>query len=242
MENMTIPFVVLAALAPVAWLLWTIYKKDSAQPEPTKWLVKAFVYGVLSAVLSFAISIPMAIVLGMNIDAQTYSSPLEAVADAFLLAAIPEELAKFFMLWLLLRKNPFFDEHFDGIVYAVCIGLGFAALENDIYLLGGIKDWSWVGVGIMRAFISVPAHYFFAILMGYYYSIYHFGIGKGVKAKAMILVAPILAHGIFDSILFRMQISESLSGLLTIFFVIFFTKLKRGAKEKVDKLGSRVES
>lgn len=61
---------------------------------------------------------PMAIVLGLDIDAQTYSFPLETVADAFLLAAIPEEFAKLFMLWLLLRKNPFFDERFDGIVYA----------------------------------------------------------------------------------------------------------------------------
>lgn len=235
LRNMTIPLVVLAALAPVAWLLWTIYKKDRAQPEPAKWLVKAFVYGVLSAVLSFTISIPIGIVLGMDIDAQTYSSPLEAVADAFLLAAIPEELAKFFMLWLLLRKNPFFDEHFDGIVYTVCIGLGFAALENIIYLLGGIKDWSWVGIGITRAFVSVPAHYFFAILMGYYYSIYHFGKGRSAKTKSMILVAPILAHGIFDSILFSMQTNESLSGLLMIFFIIFFTKLKKVAKEKVDK-------
>lgn len=38
------------------------------------------------------------------------------------------------MLWLLLRNNPYFDEHFDGIVYAVCIGMGFAAIENVLYL------------------------------------------------------------------------------------------------------------
>ena len=140
------------------------------------------------------------------------------------------------MLWLLLRKNPFFDEHFDGIVYAVCIGLGFAALENVFYLFGGLEDWSWIGTGIMRAFISVPAHYFFAILMGYYYSIYHFGIDRSIKTKAMIIVAPILAHGIFDAILFSMQIDESLSGLMIIFFIVFFTKLKKRAKEKITYL------
>lgn len=141
-----------------------------------------------------------------------------------------------FMLWLLLRKNPFFDEHFDGIVYAVCIGLGFAALENIFYLFGGIEDWSWIGIGIVRALISVPAHYFFAILMGYYYSIYHFGINRSIKAKAMILAAPVVAHGIFDSILFSMQIDESLSGIIMILFIVFFTKLKRRAKEKVTHL------
>ncbi len=124
---MTVFLVIFAAIAPVAWLLWTIYRKDSVQPEPTKWLVKAFLYGVGSLFLSFAISMPTSIVLGLSVDKETYGSLFEALEDAFLLAAVPEELAKFFMLWLLLRKNPFFDEHFDGIVYAVCVGLGFAA-------------------------------------------------------------------------------------------------------------------
>ena len=233
---MTIYLVICTALAPVAWLLWTIYRKDSAQPEPTKWLVKAFVYGMLSVFLSFVISIPTSIVLGWDIDKQTYSSFLEAITDSFLFAAIPEELAKLFMLWLLLRKTPFFDEHFDGIVYAVCIGLGFAALENVFYHFGGMDDWSWIGTGIMRAFISVPAHYFFAILMGYYYSIYHFGIERGIKAKVMILAAPVVAHGIFYSILFSMQIDESLSGIIMILFIVFFTKLKQRAKERIHKL------
>lgn len=233
---MTIYLVILTAITPAAWLLWTIYRKDSEQPEPAKWLVKAFIYGVLSVFLSFVISIPTSMILGWDIDKQTYSSFLEATTDSFLFAAIPEELAKLFMLWLLLRKNPFFDEHFDGIVYAVCIGLGFAALENVFYLFGGMEDWSWISTGIMRAFISVPAHYFFAILMGYYYSIYHFGIDKSIKTKAMIFVAPILAHGIFDAILFSMQVSESLSGLIMILFIVFFTKLKKRAKEKVTYL------
>lgn len=140
------------------------------------------------------------------------------------------------MLCLLLRKNPFFDEYFDCIIYAVCIGLGFAALENVFYLLGGIEDWSWIGTGIMIAFISVPAHYFFAILMGYYYSIYHFGIDRSIKAKTMILAAPVIAHGIFDAILFSMQVNESLSGIMMILFIVFFTKLKKRAQEKVTHL------
>ena len=152
-----------------------------------------------------------------------------------LFAAIPEELAKLFMLWLLLRKNPFFDEHFDGIVYAVCIGLGFATLENMFYLFDGIDDGAWIETGIIKPFISVPAHYFFAILMGYYYSIYHFVIDRSIKA-VMILAAPVIAHGIFDAILFSMQINESLSGIIMILFIVFFTELKKRAKEKITYL------
>ena len=236
---MIIIFVILAALAPAAWLLWTIYQKDSDQPEPKKWLAKGFVYGIGSAFLSLAISMPASMVLGMNVDNQVYSTFVEAVGDAFLLAAIPEEVAKLFMLWLLLRKNPFFDEHFDGIVYAVCVGLGFAGFENICYLIGGIEDGSWLGISVSRALFSVPAHYFFAILMGYYYSIYHFGIDRSIKTKLMVLVAPILAHGIFDSLLFCMRVDEALSGALMILFIIFFTKLRKRAKMRVDVLSKR---
>ena len=231
---MTVLLVIFAALVPVAWLLWTIYRKDSVQPEPTKRLVKAIVFGIGSVFLSLAISMPTSMVLGMNIDNQVYGSFAEAVGDAFFLAAIPEEVAKLFMLWLLLRKNPFFDEHFDGIVYAVCVDLGFAGFENICYLFWGIEDGSWLGISVSRALFSVPAHYFFAILMGYYYSIYHFGIDRSIKTKLMVLVAPILAHGIFDSLLFCMRIDEVLSGVLMILFIIFFTKLRKRAKMRIE--------
>ena len=236
---MTVLLVIFAALVPVAWLLWTIYRKDSVQPEPTKRLVKAIVFGIGSVFLSLAISMPTSMVLGMNIDNQVYGSFAEAVGDAFFFAAIPEEVAKLFMLWLLLRKNPFFDEHFDGIVYAVCVGLGFAGFENICYLIGGIEDGSWLGISVSRALFTVPAHYFCAILMGYYYSIYYFGIDKSVKAKLMVLVSPILAHGIFDSLLFCMRVDEALSGVLMILFIIFFTKLRKRAKMRIEALSKQ---
>lgn len=233
---MQIILILISALAPVAILLWYIYRKDNEQPEPAKWLLKAFGFGVLSAFLSFVFSVPASSLLGMGMDANTYSSIGKAFADAFLLAAIPEELAKLIMLWLLLRKNPHFDERFDGIVYAVCVGMGFAGIENVMYLIGGLEDGSWIGVGIARALFSVPAHFLFAVLMGYYYSIYHFGIDRSTKTKVMILAAPIIAHGIYNGILMSIQIDESLAGLCMILFLWFFNKLKKRGKEKINSL------
>ena len=233
---MQITLILISALTPVAVLLWHIYRKDKVQPEPTKWLLKAFGFGVLSTFLSFVFSVPACLLLGMEMDANTYSSIREAFADAFVLAAIPEELAKFIMLWLLLRKNPHFDEKFDGIVYAVCIGMGFAGIENVMYLAGGIEDGSWIGIGISRALFSIPGHFFFAILMGYFYSLYHFGIDRSPKAKAMILVAPILAHGLFDGILFCMNVDEGLALICLFLFLYFFNKLRKKVKERINSL------
>ena len=233
---MTLSLLLLSALAPVVWLLWTIYRKDSAQPEPVGWLLRGFALGMVSVCISLAMSIPMERLMEMEADAEAYPSFMVAAADAFFTAAIPEEMAKFLMLWLLLRRNPFFDERFDGIVYAVCIGLGFAAVENVLYLVGGIEDWSWVSIGIVRALFSVPGHYFFAVLMGYYYSIYHFGIDRSAKARIMILAAPILAHGLYDTILFCMQMDDALSGVLVVAFIFFFSKLKNKANERIKEL------
>jgi RsiW-degrading membrane proteinase PrsW (M82 family) len=233
---MQILIVLLSALAPVAVALWYIFRKDSAQPEPTKWLAKAFGYGVLSALLSFVFSIPLGGIFGLELDAEVYPSIITAFTDAFLLAAIPEELAKLIMLWLLLRKNPYFDERFDGIVYAVCIGMGFAGIENVMYLTEGLEDGAWIGVGISRALFSVPGHFLFAVLMGYYYSLYHFGVDRSMRAKAMILVAPILAHGFFDGILLSIQVDEDFSVICMFLFLYFFNTLRKKGKEKIGKL------
>lgn len=233
---MQIILILISALTPVAVLLFYIFRKDKVQPEPTKWLLKAFGFGVLSVFFLFVFSVPATLLLGMEIDASTYTSVSKAFADAFALAAIPEELAKFIMLWLLLRKNPHFDEKFDGIVYAVCIGMGFAGIENVMYLAGGIEDGSWIGIGISRALFSIPGHFFFAVLMGYYYSLYHFGIDRSPKAKAMILVAPILAHGLFDGILFCMNVDEGLALICLFLFLYFFNKLRKKVNERINSL------
>lgn len=229
-------FVLLSALAPVAIALWYILKKDSAQPEPAKWLIKAFIWGIGAAYLSFVFSVPASFIFGLNPNAESYPSIISAFADAFLLAAIPEELAKFIMLWLLLRKNPFFDERFDGIVYAVCISMGFAGIENIMYLTEGIEDGSWIGIGISRALFSIPGHFFFAVLMGYYYSLYYFSINRSKKIMAMILVAPILAHGIFDGILMTTQVDERLATFCMFLFLFFLNKLKKKGKERINSL------
>lgn len=233
---MELLLLLIAALAPVAVLLWYINNKDKKQPEPTGWLLKAFAYGIGSVLLTFVILVPIEAVFGSGSATDEYASVFDAFANAFLSAAIPEELAKFIMLWLLLRKNPFFDEKFDGIVYAVCVGMGFAGIENIMYLIEGLEDGSWVSTGITRALFSIPGHFIFAVLMGYYYSCYHFGIDRSTKTKSMILIAPILAHGIYDGILFSLQVDEGIAVIGMLLFLYFFNKLRKKGKERILEL------
>lgn len=89
----------LTALLHIAILLYYIYHKDKKSLEPTGQLVKAFFYGILSVPLSFCMSIPLGLIGVYPAEA---TSILVSVSTAFFGAAIPEEIAKFLMLWLLL--------------------------------------------------------------------------------------------------------------------------------------------
>ena len=223
---MNIALSLTVALLPAILLLLYIWKKDP-QKEPTGQLVKAVLWGV-------AICIPIGFVelgiqevlFGGKMPTDLWSS----TAQAFLLAAVPEEAAKLFALWLILRKNPYFDEHFDGIVYAVCVGLGFAAIENVFYVLQSEEEW--LTVGVVRSLLAVPGHYAFAVLMGFYYSLYHF-VDHSKKTAICILLVPVIAHGIYDAIAFIGVVSAAIGGISFLVLVLFCIKMHKVAKKKI---------
>ena len=89
--------------------------------------------------------------------------------DSFLTAAIPEELCKFLIFMIFIWRDKNFDEYFDGIVYATFIGLGFACVENIQYVFSyGFQT------GVVRALLSVPGHFLFGVVMGYFLSMAKF--------------------------------------------------------------------
>jgi RsiW-degrading membrane proteinase PrsW (M82 family) len=218
--------VLLAALLPVGILIFYINYKDRLSPEPGRELVRAFLTGMLSVPLSFCVSVPFEL---LGFYSQEPTGILGSVALSFFGAAIPEELAKLFILWLVLRNNRCFDEKMDGIVYAVCVSLGFAAVENVMYLFSSYDNF--VSVGIGRALFAVPGHFCFVVIMGYYYSLARFYPDGPKKNKSLVLIAPVLVHGIYDSILFVSNVTPALSGILTIVFLYFCHKMwKYGSK------------
>ena len=66
---------------------------------------------------------------------------------------VGEELFKFLALMFVAFPRKNFNEPFDGIVYSVMIGLGFASFENIMYVFEG-----GIGVAFMRTFTAVPMH------------------------------------------------------------------------------------
>ena len=221
---------ILAALMPSLILTGYVLYKDRQRPEPPRLLLRAFVLGMFSTLLSTFISGPL-MALG------AFSTAPEGVIGnlhlALFGAGIPEECAKLFMLWLVLRNNPYFDEHFDGIVYAVCVGMGFAFVENVGYLCNAGD--MWVHAGIARSIISVPGHYAFAVLMGYHYSYAHFDLDQRDLHRFLTLAAPITAHAVFDWILMVSDATSYpvVSGILSIVFLYGFVQLQKMGRNSI---------
>ena len=226
---MNLLIILTVALLPVTLLWLYIWKKDP-QPEPTSWLIKAIVLGMI-------ICIPVAFIemfiqtLFWGIDGEPITL-IGSTMQAFVVAALPEESFKLLALWLVLRKNPYFDEHFDGIVYAVCVGLGFAAVENVFYVF---NEEDWVTIAISRALLAVPGHYAFAILMGYYYSVYRF-VEHTPKVAACILLVPVAAHGVYDALAMSGLVNPYIGGISFLVLIWFCVKMHKVAKQKIIAL------
>ncbi len=204
------------ALLPIAALCYYIYKKDYLEPEPPGKIFKALLYGTFSLIPAVMLAIGFE---ELGLFTEACETIWDSVASAFWGAAIPEELMKLLMLWLFLRKNKHFDSYMDGIVYAACVSLGFAGPENIAYIF---QSDNWLGVGIARAVLSVPGHFCDGILMGYFYSKVHFAENPSRTDMTMVILAPTLAHGIYDSLLFATETVPEWVGYILILMVPVF--------------------
>ena len=116
-----------------------------------------------------------------------------------MLAGFVEELAKWVVLVAAVYHWDEFDEPLDGVVYGVAVALGFATLENILFVtrLG-------LGVAWQRALFAVPAHALFGATMGYYAGRAKFDRGGEAVARPRALSARAVGfHGLYDYALHR---------------------------------------
>jgi RsiW-degrading membrane proteinase PrsW (M82 family) len=186
---MTFQMLAASAVAPSLLLAWYFTSRD-ARPEPKAVLWLTFWLGVAITVPVIAIELLWDLPLEL-VAAHPWA---KAAGDAFFSAALTEELFKFLVVFFYCSRHPAFDEPMDGIVYGVIASLGFATLENILYVGSG-----GMGTAVMRAITAVPAHSFFGAIMGYFVGQYRFG--RGERRSGMLVAAllvPVLLHGLYD--------------------------------------------
>ena len=197
------------SVLPAALLIIFIYRQDKYQKEPFKSLCKAFFGGMLAVVFT----IVTVRIIDYTIGLIPYLNQT-VFYDSFITAGIPEELCKFLIFMIFIWNDKNFDEYFDGIVYASFISLGFATVENIMYVMPG-----GIGTGIVRALISVPAHFLFGVILGYFLSLAKFNSNKKGRYIIIGLLIAMAAHGLFDWLL---MFSDRMGGALSSFIYTFF--------------------
>jgi RsiW-degrading membrane proteinase PrsW (M82 family) len=188
---MSILVLLAIALAPGVCIVLYIYLKDMHEREPVSLLIKSFLFGILAIIVTLVVSIPIDLLI--PIEDEDLS---EQAVHAFLLVALVEESSKFLFVRGVLYNNDHFNEPFDGIVYSVMVGMGFATLENIFYVIEG-----GVGIGLMRMFTAVPAHATFAVMMGFFVGRAKFD-HKRIYFSLYGLLTATFFHGAYDYFFF----------------------------------------
>jgi protease PrsW len=176
------------ALAPGAAIILFIYLKDKHEREPLTLLLTSFIYGIISTFLTLAVSVPLRFFMEFK-----EADVVDQFYEAFFKVALVEEFCKFFFVRFILFPNKNFNEPFDGIVYAVMVSMGFATLENMMYVFEyGFET------GLLRMFTAVPAHATFGVMMGFYLGKAKFIHVRMLYYTILALLIPTIFHGTYD--------------------------------------------
>ncbi len=199
-------FLFLCAIAPVFLILRWIDRQD-LRPEPRRVVWSTFLLGALTAAPVYFAELGASDLLTSLLAPLHLSTVPHTAVTTLFGVALPEELAKFAVLFFYARRNRAFDEPMDGLVYGAAAALGFAGVENVLYVVDGD-----VGTAVMRGLLSVPGHAFDGMLMGAL-------LGAGLvrpqhrgRFTLLALALPTLCHALFDLPL-RLGLTPFLTGV-----------------------------
>lgn len=221
------------SIAPGIAISLFIFLKDQFNREPKLKLLVCFLLGCLSVIPAIIIQIiftkPTEQLLGQGI--------LYTAFFAYIIVALSEELSKFLVLRYYAFPKKTFDEPYDGIVYSVMVGMGFATVENIGYVMQ-----HGLNTALLRMFLSVPAHGTFAVLMGYYVGEAKFRPEKRFFYLTLGVFSATFFHGTYDFFLFlqgNTEVNNYISdGLLflgaVVSFIVAIILSRKAIKEHVN--------
>ena len=210
-------FILSSALLPVFLILRYVYMLDKKEREPLGFVLKVVIWGAVFSIPCAGVERFMYALISSFYDTATIEF---AWMENTIGVALVEEFSKWFVFMALVWKNKNFDYRYDGIVYAVSASLGFAALENILYIVS-----YGTGVSIGRAIFAIPGHATFGVFMGFWLSrAKTFWLdGKLFRmriCKLFSLAIPMLIHGFYDFLLSEQVASADLQQLFFIYVIL----------------------
>lgn len=184
----TISFALLGGIVPALLWLWFWRREDTLHPEPQRLIVLAFIMGMFT--------IPFAITL------QRYTAALFTGGLLIAIWAAIEEILKYGFAYFSVLKNKEMNEPMDEVIYMVTIALGFAALENALFLIEPLSEGRFVEsviTGNFRFFGATLLHVLSSATVGVFMalSFYQKRLVKALFTTIGIILAIVL-HSLFN--------------------------------------------
>ena len=208
---------ILAAIVPAVFLMVKTFRSDRLEPESPALLWQLFKAGVFSSLIALILERVGSLLIGLFAAPET---TLYHVLLYFVVVALSEEGAKYFLLRRNTWNHPEFNCQYDGVVYALFVSLGFALWENISYVL----QYGF-STAIVRAVTAIPGHACFGVFMGVFYGIARREANWKQDARSRLfrilaVVIPVLLHGAYDYIA-SMQ-SEASGWYFAVFVAVLF--------------------
>lgn len=202
-----------AAISPAVAIMTFIYLSKKIELEPLPLIMRMFMIGVVMV-------FPIMFIQYAFTAEDLFQTPL---LNSMFMAGLLEEFFKWFFLLFAAYRHSDFDHHYDGIIYGVSISLGFATIENIIYLFA-----NGIEIAVLRAIFPVSSHALFGIIMGYYLGKAKFSTTHQKLCLFLSLLIPFSLHSIYDYII---TVQEQMwlywiVPFMIILWVIGFRKIK----------------
>ena len=216
----------LYAVLPAIIILFYVYKRDYF-PEPPRIV---FITLLLGAGISFPLMLLIPFFEGY-LETLNFGVESNHFYMSFIRAAFLEETLKFLIIIYYCLYLDEFNEPMDGIVYGVIASLGFALVENIVYVFLYADPGQEMSVGILRMFTAIPAHALMGVIMGYYVGKAKFDIDNRKTLLLKGLFGAILLHGLYNYLL----LSKAGLGIFAIIsLVVAYRFAKRAINESLD--------
>lgn len=234
MDYKIILYVIFGVLPSLTWLSY--YLRKDKHPEPKKTIIRIFLWGALITVPVFFVQIGLAYLLGYA----NLSPIITAIIYWFLVISFSEEIFKYLVIRIKIVNSPDLDEPVDVMLYMVIAALGFAALENVLYLFAPIDRLSFndlinrtLLVSLIRFIGATFLHTLCSAIIGYSLAISFCEAKKKYWTIAAGIIMATVLHGLYDFSIMTLggylKIAIPVIVIITLAFLVFsgFEKLKK---------------
>jgi RsiW-degrading membrane proteinase PrsW (M82 family) len=228
---------VIVGAAPSLFLLLYFYLRDRYEPEPRGHVALAFAKGALTTIPVYYAGLYLERAVGR--DWLLLGGLWARVFEAGVIAAGVEEVCKWIVFVAFIYRWSEFDEPLDGVVYGVAMALGFATVENVLFVR---RDG--ISLGLLRAIFAVPAHALFGAVMGFYFGRAKLGSGRvaGRDVSAgqrhlrwlLALALPLVFHTAYDLCLIELRGVWLYAGVAAGSFLLWIFVLRRVHRAQID--------